>query len=340
MSAPSPGSGQAQTIAIVGSGAWGTMLAILAHDAGNRIHLLAHREELAVHLRTHRTHPYSLEGAHLPDAIQVTTDITVLDKADVVIMAVPTQKLRRSLEPIATQLDNRIVLSVIKGLEVSTRLTPSRVIAEVVPTARVAVLSGPNLAGEIAQGLPATSVIAANDERLASHLVGTLHSSRFRVYTSTDVIGVELGGALKNVIAIGAGIGDGLGAGQNAKAAFMTRGIAEIARLGVACGAKPLTFAGLSGIGDLIATCASSQSRNHRVGVALAAGQALEDILGNMTEVAEGVPTTLAARELGRELGVELPISEQLYRVLYEGISPAEAISALMEREPTKESIG
>jgi glycerol-3-phosphate dehydrogenase (NAD(P)+) len=175
--------------------------------------------------------------------------------------------------------------------------------------------------------------------RLAERMMGIFHSARFRVYTATDVAGVELGGALKNVIAIGAGIGDGLGAGDNAKAAFITRGIAEITRLGVASGADVLTFAGLSGIGDLIATCASPLSRNHRVGAALAQGQRLEAILAGMGEVAEGVPTTRAALELGKRHGVELPIVEQMHRVLFDGVAPTEAIQSLMAREPTDETM-
>ena len=205
-------------------------------------------------------------------------------------------------------------------------------------TTNVAALSGPNLSGEIALGQPATTVIASEIAGLAERCARILHSHRFRVYLSDDLIGVELGGALKNIIAIGAGIADGLDAGDNAKAAFMTRGIAEIARLGVACGAQPLTFAGLSGIGDLIATCSSPRSRNHQVGVALARGESLEVILLSMREVAEGVATTSAALALGRSLEVELPIIEQMHRVLFENVSAADAISRLMEREPRHES--
>jgi glycerol-3-phosphate dehydrogenase (NAD(P)+) len=203
--------------------------------------------------------------------------------------------------------------------------------------ARVAALSGPNLAGEIATGLPAAAVVASADEAVAEIARQALMSPRFRIYTSDDVIGVEIAGAFKNVIAIGAGIADGLDAGQNAKAAYMTRGVAEMARLGIACGANPLTFAGLAGIGDLIATCNSERSRNHTVGRALAEGRAIPDILTSLREVAEGVPTTRAALALGTVKGVELPIAEQIAGIMFDGVSPEQAISSLMARDATRE---
>ncbi|MBA2776156.1 MAG: NAD(P)-dependent glycerol-3-phosphate dehydrogenase [Chloroflexia bacterium] len=328
-----------RSVSVLGAGAWGTTLAILAAEAGQRVTLVAHRESTASHLQRFQSHPTSLPGIMIPPSIEIAhIGQHLLRKADVAVVAVPTQKLRRSLEQVADILCNKVVVSAVKGLELGTLLRPSEVIASVVGAAtRIAVLSGPNLSSEIAMGRPATTVLASSPAELADNLVELFHSRRFRVYVSDDVIGVEFGGALKNIIAIGAGIADGLEAGDNAKAAFMTRGIAEITRLGVACGARPLTFAGLSGIGDLMATCESPLSRNYRVGFALSQGTPLVDILESMHEVAEGVATTNAARELARRRGVDLPIVDQMYRVLFEGASPGEAIERLMERDPKHE---
>lgn len=328
-----------RSVSVLGAGAWGTTLAILAAEAGQRVTLVAHRESTANHLQRHRSHPTSLTGISIPPTIEIAhMGQHFLDRTDVVVVVVPTQKLRQSLDPIADTLRDKVVVSAVKGLELGTFLRPSEVIESVVgPATRIAVLSGPNLSSEIALGRPATTVLASSQAGLAENLVGLFHSRRFRVYVGDDVIGVEFGGALKNIIAIGAGIADGIEAGDNAKAAFMTRGIAEMTRLGVSCGARPLTFAGLSGIGDLMATCASPLSRNYRVGIALSQGTPLDDILESMHEVAEGVATTNAARALARLGGVELPIVDQMYRVLFEGASPREAIERLMERDPKHE---
>jgi glycerol-3-phosphate dehydrogenase (NAD(P)+) len=326
-------------ITVLGAGAWGTVLAMLAMEAGHDVNLIAHRRSSAEHMRNSRTHPHSLPGVKLPKGLHVSdTENFPSELGEVVVIAVPTQTLRASLRPLVGRTGNVSILSAVKGLEVDTLMRPSEVITQVLGGVSVAAISGPNLSSEVAAGKPATSVIAARDPGLAESLVPVFHTARFRVYTSPDITGVELGGALKNIIAIGAGMADGMHAGDNAKAAFMTRGIAEIARLGMACGADVLTFAGLSGIGDLIATCASPLSRNHRVGVGLASGKSLDEVLTSMDEVAEGVSTTRAARELGIRHGVELPIIEQMHRVLFEGVSPAEAIARLMEREPTHES--
>ncbi|MDQ3541973.1 MAG: NAD(P)-dependent glycerol-3-phosphate dehydrogenase, partial [Chloroflexota bacterium] len=262
------------------------------------------------------------------------------DNADAVIVALPTQSLRDAIAPYVSQLRDRPLVSAAKGLEQGTLRRPTQILADVLGerhAAPLCALSGPNLASEVALGKPTTTVIAAGAPEIAAAMQRALTSSTFRVYASGDVIGAEMGGALKNIIAIGAGIGDGMEAGDNAKAAFLTRGIAEIARLGVACGADLMTFAGLTGIGDMIATCASPLSRNHRVGQALATGRALPDILESMGEVAEGVPTTEAAHQLGQQLVIELPIIDQMYEVLFRGKSPMEAIETLMEREPKYE---
>jgi glycerol-3-phosphate dehydrogenase (NAD(P)+) len=309
------------------------------NETGQEVTLIAHREASAKILDIEHRHPSSLPGVVIPRSIRIEhAGRHSLADSDVVVVAVPAQQLRSTLGAVKTALHGKSVLSAVKGLELGTLLRPSEVIATVLGIdTRIGVISGPNLSSEIAAGLPATTVIATAELTDGESLRALLHSSRFRVYLSDDVIGVELGGALKNIVAIGAGIADGMSAGDNAKAAFLTRGIAEIARLGVACGARPLTFAGLSGIGDLIATCSSSFSRNHQVGVALAHGTPLLAILDSMPEVAEGVPTTRAARELGKNLEVDIPIIDQMYRVLFEGVSPAEAIERLMEREPKVE---
>lgn len=335
---PSNGS---RHVCLLGAGAWGTTLAMLAVEAGHRVDLVTHTAASADHLRVHRRHPRSLPGITIPASIQVSA-IEGYDvrRADVVVVAIPTQHLRGTISRLEGVLQGNEILSAAKGLEVESLLRPSAVIRSILgQQSRVAALSGPNLSSEIAAGHPATTVIASDVPGLPENLVGIFHSRRFRVYLSDDLIGVELGGALKNIMAIGAGIADGLDAGDNAKAAFMTRGIAEIARLGVACGAQPLTFAGLSGIGDLIATCSSPLSRNYRVGNALAKGISLDDILASMHEVAEGVETTKAARALGMTHSLELPITEQIHRVLFEEVPAREAIARLMEREPTYESI-
>jgi glycerol-3-phosphate dehydrogenase (NAD(P)+) len=216
----------------------------------------------------------------------------------------------------------------------------TELLAEECPGNPVGTLSGPNISREIAQGLPASTVVASADAAVARHVRDTLMTNRFRVYAHTDVPGVELGGSLKNVIALGAGILDGLKLGDNAKAAFMTRGLAEITRLGVAAGANPLTFAGLAGMGDLIVTCASPYSRNRHVGEELAHGRSIDEIRASMTHVSEGVPTTAAAVRLAARFGVDLPITQQIYRVVFEGVSPFSAADALMARAATDEWVG
>ena len=327
-------------IGIVGAGAWGTTLSLVSHASGNPTTLICHRVALAEHLAMYRRHPTSLAGVTIPSAISITADAaSAIADAELVILAVPTQRLREAIRPVARELQGKIVVSAAKGLEAESMLRPTQVITEMLgprSAGFVTALSGPNLAGEVASGKPAAAV-AAGDGQVTVVVQRVLATDRFRVYRGDDVIGVEMGGALKNVIAIGAGIGDGLKAGDNAKAAFLTRGIAEIARLGVASGAQVLTFSGLSGIGDLIATCSSKLSRNHAVGQELAKGRTLPDILASMPEVAEGVPTTRAAFALGVRLGVELPIIEQMHGVLFEALSPMTALERLMDREPGPE---
>jgi glycerol-3-phosphate dehydrogenase (NAD(P)+) len=332
-------------IAVIGSGAWGTTLAALAGSAGHDVRLLFRSNDEAATVRAKGCHVRAMPGLDLPDAVRPVTDLVeAVQGARMVIMAVPSQAMREAARRVAPHLSGAIVLSVSKGIEIASLRRMSEVIdeevrarnGEVAP-APIAVLSGPNLSAEIAAGKPAVAVIAARDPVVSKGARDLIMTPLFRCYTSVDVIGVELGGALKNVYAIGAGIGAGMGAGDNARAAFITRGIAEMTRLGVVAGADPRSFAGIAGLGDLIATCSSETSRNHSLGRALAAGQSLEHALAALGHVAEGVSTTVAALALGRRLGVELPIVEQMHQVLFDGKSPQLAVAELMQREPRDE---
>ncbi len=325
-------------VTVIGNGAWGTTLAILAHRAGREATLYVRDLAVADSMRISRRNDAYLPDTGIPPGIRITSDLpTACADADLVILAVPSQTMRANAAGLNALAPDAVVVSAAKGLEVGSLLRLTEVIAEELPTRRICALSGPNLAREVAAGKPATTVVASADLGAAELVRDLLMSAQFRCYTNEDVVGVEMGGALKNIIAIGAGMADGMGAGDNAKAAFLTRGIAEIARLGVAAGADPLTFAGLSGLGDLVATCASPLSRNHFVGEELAKGRSLDDIRAGMSQVAEGIVTTAAARELGLRLGVDLPITEQMHAVLFENKPALAAISALMRREATHE---
>lgn len=330
-----------QKVAVVGSGAWGTTLALLGLRAGQATSLYVRDRASASRMSATRTNDGHLPGVPLPVELEISADLQVVCRdAAVVLVVVPSHAMRENSRSLATVLEAGVVVSAAKGLEPGSLKRMSEVVAEELPAAAVCALSGPNLAREIAVGKPATTVIASKDLGVAEGVQDLLMSDRFRCYTNEDVVGVEMGGALKNIIAIGAGMADGMGVGDNAKAAFLTRGIAEIARLGVAAGANPLTFSGLTGLGDLVATCASPLSRNHFVGAELAKGRPLDEILGEMNQVAEGVGTTAAARELAHRLGVEMPITEQMYGVLFEGKPAQAAIAALMRREAKHELDG
>lgn len=335
--------GKGKKLTVIGSGAWGTTLAMVGVRAGTETALLVRNPETIDAMVNRRVHPHSLKGVRLPAALKVTQDEHgAIADADVVLLVIPTQKLRAAVEPIADSLRGKIVVTAAKGIEIGTGKLPTQILEDVMgefDDTPICALSGPNLAMEVAIGKPSTTVVVSRNSDAASTVQSLMMGETFRVYTSSDVIGVQIGGALKNIIAIGAGIGDGLEAGDNAKAAFMTRGIAEIARLGVSLGAEPLTFAGLSGIGDLICTCSSNLSRNHRVGIELAAGKSLQDVLAEMSEVAEGVDTTRAATEMARSAGISMPIAEEMYRVMFEGKAPVEAVRSLMSREPRHEHL-
>lgn len=326
-------------VVIIGAGAWGTTLAGLADRAGSRVTLVARNVAVRSALDETRRHPVSLPGYRLPDGVAVVPDVAAALSGSVglVVVVVPSAAIDVVGAEVAASGCRGPVVTATKGIDPETLCTSSERLGAALPGTPIVALSGPNLAVEIAAGQPAAAVVAGDDGPALQAARTALMSDTYRIYTSSDITGVEIAGALKNVIAIGAGIADGLGAGQNAKAAYMTRGIAEMARLGIALGANPLTFAGLAGIGDLIATCGSEKSRNHTVGRGLAAGKSIEEVLAGLTEVAEGVPTTRAALRLGTVMGVELPIATQIARVMFDGVSPADAIAALMARDATEE---
>ncbi len=322
-------------IAIVGTTTWGITLGMVLARNGAEVRLWARTEQEAIELAGAGPDPIVLPGVKFPPQLSVTSSLSeALAGANTVLLVVPSQSMRQNIRLVAKHLsESTLIVSAAKGLEVGSNKRMSQVVAdEVEPRFRpnICVLSGPNLAQEILRDLPAATVVSARDEARARKVQKMLTTPNLCVYTNTDVVGVELGGALKNIIALGAGVVDGLGYGDNAKAALMTRGLTEITALGVSLGASPLTFAGLAGLGDLIATCASPLSRNHYVGVELAKGRPLKEITDSMTGVAEGVSTTLAVWKLTRQMGLEMPITETIYRVLYEGASPRQAADELM----------
>ena len=332
-------------VAIIGTTAWGTTLGVMLGQRDIRVKLWARSEEEARALNRARENPTRLPGISWPQVLEASGSMEeALAGADLLIFAVPSQTMRANAGQARDYLDEKtLVLSASKGLEVEGAKRMSQVLAEELaprPRGGICILSGPNLSGEISHGLPAAAVIAAADIASAHKAQQILMSPLFRVYTNTDVVGVELGGTLKNVIALGAGMADGLGLGDNAKASLIVRGLAETSRLGVAMGANPLTFAGLAGLGDMVVTCASGLSRNHFVGQELARGRKLDEITGSMMGIAEGITTAIAARRLAGEQGIEMPITEQVYQVLFEGLEVRRAVSELMERQPKGELEG
>ncbi len=326
------------TVVVLGAGAWGTVLALLAHQAGGQVRLWARRADHAESMRRDRRNADRLAGVPLPADLHIDHDLeAVLEGADLTLVAVPSLTVRPLLRalPAATPATGALVLCS-KGIEPEGFRRLSQVVAEERPEARVAVLSGPNLASEIAVGKPTAATVASADAALAQAVQGALAQSTFRVYTSTDVVGVEVGAALKNVIALAAGMSDGLQLGENAKATIITRGLAEVARLGTFLGGEPRTFYGLTGLGDMIATCSSRASRNHQAGVRIAEGASLQQ-LEDSGATTEGIPTVLAVHGMLERAGLVLPIAHEVYQVVYRGKSPGAAIRALMEREPRAE---
>ena len=330
---------EVESIAVLGDGGWGTTLAIYLHRLGHRVRWWGAFPDYVTLLGRRRENPKFLPDIRIPRSLPITADLSLaVESAQIIVFAIPSQHLRsvlRRLKP--PPLAESVFVSVAKGLEKGSLNRMSEIIVEELGEVRLAVLSGPNIASEIALGHPASSVVASKERQLASRIQRTFMSNQLRLYTSTDVIGVELGGALKNPVAIAAGIGDGLGFGANAKAALITRGIVEMARLGVAMGAREETFLGLSGLGDLITTCLSG--RNRWLGEQLGRGRSLKAVLGSTPMVIEGVETSKAAVELGRRCGVELPIIEQVHAILFRHRSPRQALQALMLRAGKAESL-
>jgi glycerol-3-phosphate dehydrogenase (NAD(P)+) len=329
--------------AVLGDGAWGTAVALLlTGNPHHRVTLWSARPENGRLLREKRENVRLLPGVRIPEDVLLTTDIAeAVHRADLWIAAVPTVYLRATLQPVAPALRaDRPVLSLAKGIEVETFLRPTEILRQVLGARRVAVLSGPSHAEEVSRGLPTTVVAASADLELARWVQQCFNTDRFRVYTNLDVVGVELAGALKNVIGIAAGISDGLGFGDNAKAALLTRGLVEMTRFGMALGADHATFFGLAGLGDLITTCVSRHGRNRHVGERLARGEKLAGILADMKMVAEGVYTSRSVHDRAGKMGLEMPITTEVYRVLYENKDPLAAVNDLMLREPKGEKIG
>ena len=328
------------TFGVLGAGGWGTAIAlVLAQNPQHRVTLWSARSEHAAPLLARRENTRFLPGVPIPDSVRLTAEIaTAVEGADLLITAIPTIYLRETLSRIAAQVPPAVpVLSLTKGLEIATFLRPTEIIAAVLGERPLAVLSGPSHAEEVARGLPTTLVAASDDLELARWVQQRFSTDRFRVYTNLDLVGVELAGALKNIIGIAAGINDGLGFGDNAKSALLTRGLAEMARFGVALGADQPTFWGLAGMGDLITTCISRHGRNRQVGVRIGQGEKPADILAGMTMVAEGVYTTRSVHDKAGQMGIAMPITNEVYRMLYENKDPRQAVSDLMLREPKGE---
>ena len=322
---------------VVGSTAWGTTLSILLARNRTPATLLVRTAQEAERLNHERENARRLSGFEFPDGMSVSDDLAVLREAGLICFAVPSRTFATNAAAVAPHASRQAtLLSATKGIDVESGLRMSQLLGAAMPGRPIAVLSGPNLSHELAAGLPGTTVVASADASLDA-VRAAFHSSLFRVYTSSDVVGVELGGALKNLIAIAAGMVDAFGYGDNARAAVVTRGLAEMTRLGVAAGADALTFQGLAGMGDLVATAYSPLSRNRRLGELIANGASLDDALTTLDETAEGAVTVAAALRMARALDVEMPITAALQRILFEGAAPRDAVIDLMGREPTAE---
>ncbi|MGJ8593189.1 MAG: NAD(P)H-dependent glycerol-3-phosphate dehydrogenase [Aquaticitalea sp.] len=325
-------------VGLLGGGSWGTTVASLTAKNSNTI-LWARNEDTVREINENHTNTKYLPGAKLHKALRASTSLeeTVGD-ADVIVMGVPSQHFRQVLREAKPFIRPWIpIVSLAKGLELGTKMRMTQIIAEELPGHPAGVLTGPNLAKEIHSGQAAAAVIAMVDDVIAKKLQDVFSTGLFRVYTNDDVIGCELGGALKNIMAIATGMGDGANAGDNTRAALITRGLSELTRLGTAMGGKRRTFAGLAGMGDLVATCSSDKSRNHHVGFQLGQGQSLKQIIEDMSEVAEGVKTAKVVMELARDYNVDMPISREVYKVLYEGNTVYDAFRGLIQLESGSE---
>ena len=330
-------------VSVIGAGSWGTALAILLGEKGVRTTLWARRREFVEELRKERENKVYLPGYAIPGRVLITSELEeAAAGADVLLFVVPSHGMRAVATRVSDVLERvpssslpKAVVCASKGIENDTLFTMSELLEQVLPeglSGHMACLSGPSFAVEVASGTPTAVTVASPDRRLAERLQRLFSTEYFRVYASVDLVGVQLGGALKNVMAIAAGISDGLGFGHNSRAALITRGLAEMARLGVRRGANPLTFAGLAGLGDLVLTCTGDLSRNRQVGLKLGQGHSLEEILGDMKMVAEGVKTSRSAYQMARRHEVDMPITEGVYKVLYEGLDPRQAVRELLTR--------
>ncbi len=331
-------------VAVIGAGSWGTTIAAIA-SANADVIIWARRRELADRINTDRANPDYLPGFFLSEDLVATSDLErALGNADLVVVGVPSHGYRAVMEQARGLIaPSTPVISLTKGIETDTGLRMSELTLEVLEEhepAAVGVLSGPNLAVEIMEGQPAATVVAMGDTDAAARIQPVFNTPRFRVYTNPDMVGVELAGAIKNVIAIAAGVSTGLGFGMNTMATLVTRGLAEMTRLGIALGGQALTFGGLAGVGDVMATCGSPRSRNNRVGYQLGRGRTIDEILADMTMVAEGVKTTRPVLDLAARHGVEMPIAEAVGRILHEGDTVQQAMAALMGRAPKSEGHG
>jgi glycerol-3-phosphate dehydrogenase (NAD(P)+) len=330
-------------VAVVGGGGWGTTLAVHLANRGPEVRLWMRESDLVERMLKRRDNPVYLPGVAIPESVTPSSRLDdALEGAEMIVGVVPSQYAREVYEAMAgAARDGTPAVLATKGIEEKTLALPIDVARESLGGDRgYAVLSGPSFAEEVARGLPTALVVASESRELAERVQELLSSNSLRVYTNQDVVGVQLAGALKNVIAIAAGILDGLGMGHNTLAALLTRGLAEITRLGLALGGRPSTFSGLAGVGDLVVTCTGGLSRNRRVGQALGRGELLREIVAHSSGVAEGIRTTRAARDLARRVGVEMPIVEEMYRILYEDRSPGEAWTHLMSRPLTSEDPG
>ena len=327
-------------IAIIGAGSWGTALSVVLHNNGHEVTVWSIVEDEIKMLKEKHEHLDKLPGVKLPEDMVFTTDLKeACSWKDMLVLAVPSPYTRSTAHAMKDCVEkDQLIVSVAKGVEEDTLMTLSQIIKDEIPQCRVAVLCGPSHAEEVGRCIPTTCVAGADDKAIAEYVQNTFMNENFRVYTSSDVLGMELGAALKNVVALAAGIADGLGYGDNTKAALITRGIAEISRLGVKMGCQRSTFSGLTGIGDLIVTCASMHSRNRRAGILMGQGKSMDEAMAEVKMVVEGVYSAKAAKALGEKYGVDLPIIDQVNMILFENKSAAEAVRDLMVRDRRDES--
>lgn len=326
-------------ICVLGSGSWGTAIALLLNDNGHSVTLWSFTEEECAALTAARENKRCLPEIFIPEEIRLTADINACRNKDIIVIATPSHGVRSVAKRIKSIIPRgQVILNISKGIEEDTYLTLSQVLKSELPEARLAVMSGPSHAEEVSRKIPTTNVVASDDPEIGRLIQDTFMNPNFRIYTNNDITGVELGGSIKNVIALCCGILDGLGCGDNTKAALMTRGLVEMTRLGVAMGASAETFSGLSGIGDLIVTCTSMHSRNRRAGILIGQGKSVAEAQAEVNMVVEGVRSCKAAKELADKLKVEMPIVSEAYEVLFNGQKPAEAIEKLMNRTKKHES--